>query len=69
LRWTVREGIDELVDAYAKYGLTYDDFLSSRFVRLRRIRELQSAGLVDEMLRRTTDGLSTVGAHAVQESS
>jgi nucleoside-diphosphate-sugar epimerase len=69
LRWTVRDGIDELADAYARYGLTYDDFLSSRFVRLRRIRELQSAGLVDEMLRRTADSLSTVGAHAVQENS
>ncbi len=69
LRWTVRDGIDELADAYAKYGLTYDDFLSSRFVRLRRIRELQSAGLVDEMLRRTADGLSAVGAPAGQESS
>jgi nucleoside-diphosphate-sugar epimerase len=53
LRWTVRDGIDELAGAFAKYGLTYDDFLSSRFVRLRRIRELLSAGLVDEMLRRT----------------
>jgi nucleoside-diphosphate-sugar epimerase len=54
LCWTVRHGIDELAGAYAKYGLTYDDFLSSRFVRLRRIRELLSAGLVDEMLRRQT---------------
>ena len=36
------------------YGLTYDDFVSSRFVRLRRIRELLSAGLLDEMLHRTT---------------
>ena len=53
LRWTVRDGIDELAGAYAKYGLTYDDFMSSRFVRLRRIRELLSAGLVDDMLRRT----------------
>jgi nucleoside-diphosphate-sugar epimerase len=60
LRWTVRDGIDELAGAYAKHGLTYDDFQSSRFVRLRRIRELMSAGLVDEMLRRTA---------AVQESS
>jgi nucleoside-diphosphate-sugar epimerase len=54
LSWTVRDGIDELAGAYAKYGLTYDDFLSSRFVRLRRIRELLSAGFVDEMLRRQT---------------
>jgi nucleoside-diphosphate-sugar epimerase len=54
LRWSVREGIDELAAAYTKHGLTYDDFVSSRFVRLRRIRELLSAGLLDEMLRRKT---------------
>ena len=53
LRWSVREGIEELAGAYAKYGLTYEDFTSSRFVRLRRIRELLTAGTVDEMLRRT----------------
>jgi nucleoside-diphosphate-sugar epimerase len=52
LQWTVQKGIRELADAYAEHGLTYDDFMSSRFVRLRRIRELLSAGLVDEMLRR-----------------
>ena len=57
LRWTVREGIDELVAAYTKHGLTYEDFTSSRFVRLRRIRELLSAGVVDEMLRRTAGPL------------
>jgi nucleoside-diphosphate-sugar epimerase len=55
LRWTVREGISELAAAYREYGLTYEDFISSRYVRLRRIRELLSAGLVDEMLRRLTD--------------
>ena len=54
LRWSVREGVDELVAAYTKHGLSFDDFTSSRFVRLRRIRELLSTGLVDEMLRRTT---------------
>ncbi len=56
MRWTVRDGIDELAAAYARYGLTYEDFVSSRYVRLRRIRELLDAGLVDEMLRRQTDG-------------
>jgi len=54
LRWGVREGIDELITAYTKYGLTYEDFTSSRFVRLRRIRELLAAGLLDDMLRRRT---------------
>jgi len=53
LRWSVREGIEELAEAYAKYSMTVDDFNSSRFVRLRRIRELLTAGTVDEMLRRT----------------
>ena len=38
------EGIDELLAAYTKYGLTYDDFTSSRFVRLRAIRELLDLG-------------------------
>jgi nucleoside-diphosphate-sugar epimerase len=53
LRWTVRDGIAEMLASYTKYGLTYDDFTSSRFVRLRRIKELMAAGEVDEMLRRT----------------
>jgi nucleoside-diphosphate-sugar epimerase len=56
LRWSVRDGVDELVGAYTEHGLTYDDFTSSRFVRLRRIRELLSAGLLDEMLRRQSGG-------------
>jgi len=52
LRWSVREGIDELVGAYREHGLSYQDFTSSRYVRLRRIKELRSAGIVDDMLRR-----------------
>ena len=48
--------------------MTYDDFISSRFVRLRRIRELLSAGLVDEMLRRQTAGrLPIPGTGIAQE--
>jgi nucleoside-diphosphate-sugar epimerase len=52
LSWNVSSGIDELVRAYQTHGLTHDDFTSSRYVRLRRIRELISDGLVDEMLHR-----------------
>jgi nucleoside-diphosphate-sugar epimerase len=51
LRWRVQDGVDELAGAYAKYGLTYDDFTSARFVRLGRIQELLAEGLIDEMLR------------------
>jgi hypothetical protein len=32
--------------------MTHDDFVSSRFVRPRRIQEFLSAGVGDEMLRR-----------------
>jgi nucleoside-diphosphate-sugar epimerase len=51
LEWCVGEGIAELLAAYTKYDLTYDDFTSSRFVRLRRVRELLDQGLLDDQLR------------------
>ena len=54
LRWSAEEGVRELAGAYSEYSFTYDDFISSRFVRLRRISELLSAGLLDEVLRRQT---------------
>ncbi|MCW2936107.1 MAG: NAD-dependent dehydratase [Actinomycetia bacterium] len=56
LRWTVREGIDELIASYTKNGFTYDDFTSGRFVRLRRIKELLAADTVDDLLRRKDQG-------------
>jgi nucleoside-diphosphate-sugar epimerase len=55
LRWTVRDGVEELAAAYAEHGLTLDEFNSARFVRLRRIQQLLSRGLVDDQLRRQTD--------------
>ena len=55
LRWSVPEGVSELAAAYARYDFTYADFTSSRYVRLRRIRELLSEGLLDDMLRRQAD--------------
>src|SRR5262249_37533859 len=69
LRWGVRDGIKELLDAYAKYGLTHDDFTSSPFVRLRRINELLAAGIVDETLRRRASGhLAAPGAGTTAEA-
>jgi nucleoside-diphosphate-sugar epimerase len=57
LRWSIPDGVNELAKAYAEHGLTHNDFTSSRYVRLRRIRELLSLGLVDEMLQRKGTGL------------
>ena len=51
-QWTVQRGIEELLAAYAAHGLTIDAFLSSRFQRIMRIRELLDAGELDADLRR-----------------
>jgi nucleoside-diphosphate-sugar epimerase len=70
LRWNVREGVDELAAAYTAYRLTYQDFLSSRYVRLRRISELLRVGLLDDMLRRQTSiQFCAPDASTPQESS
>jgi nucleoside-diphosphate-sugar epimerase len=70
LQWTVREGIGELLAAYTKYGLSYDDFTSSRYVRLRRVRELMAAGFLDETLRRLrTGGPGSPGAPEVSDAT
>jgi nucleoside-diphosphate-sugar epimerase len=51
-RWTVKEGVDQLADAYKRYGLTGEDITSSRFVRLHRIRALLDNGEIGPDLRR-----------------
>jgi nucleoside-diphosphate-sugar epimerase len=66
LRWRVQEGVEELARAYADYHLSYEDFTSSRFVRLRRIRELLEAGQLDELLRRTESAHVLAAAPARQ---
>jgi nucleoside-diphosphate-sugar epimerase len=50
-QWTVRRGIEELLEAYRGYGLTLEDFESSRFQRIMRIRELLDAGELGDDLR------------------
>jgi nucleoside-diphosphate-sugar epimerase len=54
-KWTVRMGMEEVYDAYKQLDLTKDEFLSSRYLRIKHVRELQSAGLLDEGLRWTGD--------------
>jgi nucleoside-diphosphate-sugar epimerase len=52
-RWTLRQGIEELLFAYRKAGLTKEQFLGPRYYRLRIVRDLQARGLVDGRLRLT----------------
>jgi len=49
--WTMAQGAAEVYAAYQEYGLTGADF-HDRFVRLRRLAALQTAGVLDLNLRR-----------------
>lgn len=50
-QWTVRKGVEQLYDAYRRYGLTEEMFLGSHFLRIKRIKELQRAGRLGDSLR------------------
>jgi nucleoside-diphosphate-sugar epimerase len=50
--WTVAAGVRELAEAYRRAGLSKDEFVSGRFLRIARVKELQAAGLMDGDLRR-----------------
>ena len=50
-QWTVQRGIEELLAAYADHDLTIEDFLSSRFQRIKRIQELLDTGALNPDLR------------------
>jgi nucleoside-diphosphate-sugar epimerase len=52
-QWTVRRGAEELAAAYAEWGMTADDFNGPRGLRIKRVRELQDAGRLDDELRWT----------------
>jgi hypothetical protein len=51
-RWTLRQGIEELYEAYKAAGLTRDEFLGPRYYRLKVIRGLLDRGILDGDLRR-----------------
>jgi nucleoside-diphosphate-sugar epimerase len=49
--WTVADGIEELARDMRRFGLSTEDFEGPRYVRLAKIRELTSAGRLDDQLR------------------
>jgi nucleoside-diphosphate-sugar epimerase len=51
VRWTVHRGVEQLCEAYARNGLTFEEFTGSRYLRIKRVRELQEAGRLDDELR------------------
>ncbi len=50
-RWTVRDGIEELYQAYRVTGLVKDDLEGSRYLRIAHILGLLEAGRLDADLR------------------
>lgn len=50
-QWTVRRGIEELYAAYRKHGLSRDEFLGTKYVRVKHILKLQSEARLDAGLR------------------
>jgi nucleoside-diphosphate-sugar epimerase len=50
-QWTVRRGVEELYEAYARNGMTFDEFTGTSYLRINRVRELQDAGRLDDELR------------------
>jgi nucleoside-diphosphate-sugar epimerase len=60
--WTVQRGVEELFEAFARHSITLEDFESSRFLRLKHVRELQEQGMLDEQLRRRKTALEGAGA-------
>ncbi len=60
-QWTVRRGVEELYAAIRRFGVTFEDFTSSRFLRVKHVKELQAAGLLDTTLRRLAPTALTRG--------
>jgi nucleoside-diphosphate-sugar epimerase len=60
--WTVQRGVEELFEAFARHSITLEDFESSRFLRLKHVRELQEQGMLDKQLRRRETALEGAGA-------
>lgn len=62
--WTVQRGMEQLRDAFQANGLTREDLSGDKYFRIRRIRALQSEGLLDASLRWTG-----IASNALMETS
>ncbi len=57
-RWTVRQGMEELFDAMKELELTAEEFLGTRYQRIKTIQKLQADGRLDSDLRWSTLGVA-----------
>jgi nucleoside-diphosphate-sugar epimerase len=52
-QWTVRRGVEQLLEAYQRVGLTLEDFEGPRFKRIGHVKQLLDGGRLDFTLRWT----------------
>ena len=52
LRWTVRQGVEQLYEAFKEHGLVVEDLTGSRYQRIARVKSLLDGGLLGLDLRR-----------------
>ena len=50
-QWTVARGVEQLVDAYRRHGITEQEFTGPRFLRIKYIQKLMAEGRLDDNLR------------------
>jgi nucleoside-diphosphate-sugar epimerase len=50
-QWTVKRGAEQLAKAYAENGMTLEEFSGPRYLRIKRVAELQEAERLDHELR------------------
>jgi nucleoside-diphosphate-sugar epimerase len=53
-QWTVPAGVQELYEAYLRFGLTQDRLVGPDLQRIKHILALQAAGALDDSMRLTT---------------
>jgi hypothetical protein len=53
-RWTVRDGIEEMYEAYRAAGLSIEDLSGSSFTRIEQVKLLMAEGRLDASLRPLT---------------
>jgi nucleoside-diphosphate-sugar epimerase len=57
-QWTARRGIEEVHEAYRRFGLTTEQFASGQLLRIQHVKDLQAAGELDDELRRRDRALA-----------
>jgi nucleoside-diphosphate-sugar epimerase len=57
-RWSARTGAAELLERFAQIALTREQYLDSRYTRLRWLTHLREQGRLDDSLRWTTAAVS-----------